>query len=467
MPRHTLSPAIIAAVLLAPTTVHAEDILTLRGAIEQAVQANHNLRLAKERIAQSQSKVQEATAQALPQVTMTGQFNQQNPVGPVAASGGAAGALPPQFAAFAGTVRVNQLNTTVQATQTVFAGFRVIDGIRMADISVEQTEAGWRQTKAEVSLQTVTNYFAALRAQGQLELAQQSVDQAKAHFDQANKFLKAGTGVKVDVLRAQTQLFQAQQQLSAAVNGRRKAYQGLNLVMGRVIDSPLSLNPVAEVGDVPLDEATAVRRGLESRPDIQQLRSKRTFDELNASVQSRGTWPTVQLVGNYNMRDTQVVLGNNANQQNATVGLQMNWPLFDGLGVAAKTDQARMQVLQDDIQLDQLVQQIRLDVTQSFLDVREASERKLLAEQSLTAAEEALRLARLRYQAGVGTSIEVLDAQVGWQQAKLSLINAVFDVNVSRAKLYRAVGFEMTPEKAQRAGTAVPTAAGEKAGTNG
>jgi outer membrane protein TolC len=458
MPRYTLSTAIITAALLAPGLAQAEEILTLRGAIEQSVQANHNLRLAKERIAQSQSKVQEATAQALPQVTMSGQFNQQNPVGPVAASGGAAGALPPQFAAFAGTVRVNQLTTTVQATQTVFAGFRVIDGIRMADISVEQSEAGWRQTKAEISLQTVTAYFAALRALGQLDIAQQSVDQAKAHFDQASKFLKAGTGVKVDVLRAQTQLYQAQQQLSAAVNGRRKAYQALNLVMGRPIDTPLSLNPVAEVGDVPLDETTGIKRGLESRPDVQQLRSKRTFDELNASVQSRGTWPTVQLVGNYNMRDTQVVQGNNANQQNATVGLQMNWPLFDGLGVAAKTEQARMQVAQDDIQLDQLTQQVQLDVTQAFLDVREASERRLLAEQSLKSAEEALRLARLRYQAGVGTSIEVLDAQVGWQQARLSLITATFDVNVSRAKLYRAVGFEMTPEKTQRAGAEQPTA---------
>ncbi len=446
--RHAPVAALIAALLMAPASAHAEEILTLRGAIEQAVQANHNLRLAKERIALSQSKVQEATAQAMPQVTMNGQFNQQNPVGPVAASGGGAGALPPQFAAFAGTVRVNQLNTTVQATQTVFAGFRVIDGIRMADISVEQSEAGWRQTKAEVSLQTVTSYFAALRAIGQLDLAQQAVDQARGHAEQAAKFLKAGTGVKVDVLRAQTQLFQAQQQLSAAVNGRRKAYQALNLVMGRTIDSPVTLNPAAEVGEVPLDENTAVRRGLEARPDIQQLRSKRSFDELNASVQSRGTWPTVQLVGNYTMRDTQVVLGNNANQQNATVGMQMNWPLFDGLGVAAKTDQAKMTVIQDEIQLDQLTQQIQLDVTQAFLDVREASERKLLAEQGLKSSEEALRLARLRYQAGVGTSLEVLDAQVGWQQARLSLINATFDVNVSRAKLYRSVGFEMTPEKA-------------------
>jgi outer membrane protein TolC len=318
----------------------------------------------------------------------------------------------------------------------------------MADISVEQSEAGWRQTKAEISLQTVTSYFAALRAIGQLDLAQQSVDQARGHAEQAAKFLKAGTGVKVDVLRAQTQLFQAQQQLSAAVNGRRKAYQALNLVMGRTIDSPVALNPAAEVGEVPLDENTAVRRGLEARPDIQQLRSKRRFDELNASVQSRGTWPTVQLVGNYTMRDTQVVLGNNANQQNATIGMQMNWPLFDGLGVAAKTEQARMTVVQDEIQLDQLTQQIQLDVTQAFLDVREASERKLLAEQGLKSSEEALRLARLRYQAGVGTSLEVLDAQVGWQQARLSLINATFDVNVSRAKLYRSVGFEMTPEKA-------------------
>jgi outer membrane protein TolC len=450
MTRHTLRNALIAAVLLAPTAVHAEEILTLRGAIEAAVQANHNLRLAKERIALSQSKVQEATAQALPQVTMTGQYNQQNPVGPAQPGSGTAG-LPPQFAAFAGTVRVNSLTTTVQASQTVFAGFRVIDGIRMADISVEQTEAGWRQTKAEVSLQTVTSYFAALRAMGQLEVAQQSVDQARAHYDQANKFLKAGTGVKVDVLRAQTQLFQAQQQLSAAVNARRKSFQALNLVMGRPIDSPLGLNPVAEVGDMPLDENTAIKRGLEARPDMQQLRSKRVFDELNASVQSRGTWPTVQLVGNYNMRDTQVVQANSANQQNATFGLQMNWPLFDGLGVAAKTDQAKMTIVQDDIQLDQLTQQIHLDVTQAFLDVREASERKLLAEQSLASADEALRLARLRYQAGVGTSIEVLDAQLGWQQARLSLINASFDVNVSRAKLYRAIGFEMTPEKTQRA----------------
>lgn len=450
MPRPIPTVLVALAGLTMATSAWAQSgILTLREAIDQALTANHNVRLAQERIRSAEIRVQESTAQALPQVSLSGNFSQQNPVGPPKPM---IPGLAPEFAAFTGAARVNNLQTTLQASQVVFAGFRVIDGIRLANMTVDQAAAGMEQAKAEITFATVQSYFNALRAINALELSQQAVDQAKAHLGQAEKFFAAGTGIKVDVLRAKTNLYQAQQQLSQAVNNRRKALQGLNLVMGRPIDAPIELNLAAEVGQAPVDETQALDESLKLRPEIRRLMAQKDANELLVSINSRGTWPQLSLFGQYGVRDTAVVQANSANQQNATLGLNMNWPLFDGLAVAAKTEQARLTVEQDAIQLDQTIQTVRMEVNQAFLDMHEASERRMLADESLKAAQEALRLARLRYQAGVGTSLEVIDAQTGWQQARLSQINAVFDENVNRAKLYKAIGYAVADARSLSAG---------------
>ena len=167
------------------------------------------------------------------------------------------------------------------------------------------------------------------------------------------------------------------------------------------------------------------------------------MDELTTTINSQGNWPTVTASGSYGISDIAIVNSNAINNQDFSYGISMNWPIFDGLATYAKVQKAQSVVIQDQVQIDQLQQNIILEVKQILLDMKENTERIVLAKSSVNLSEEALKLSEIRYQNGVGINLDVLDAQNNLNQSKSNLINAEFDLNISRIRLYRALGIDV------------------------
>ncbi|MEZ0371511.1 MAG: TolC family protein, partial [Candidatus Sericytochromatia bacterium] len=418
----SLAPAASPPAIL-PDPEQQKFFLTLTQAIEIAQQNNHDILLAQEKIKDARLQVTENGAQGLPQLTATASYGRQDPVlsqqtTDTSGGGGAGLGSNPQFAAFLGTASVNTFNSAVTLNQLLFAGFRVIDGIRLARINVEMQEQALRQTRQNVAFQVTNAYFTALRALEVVELDKESLIQTREQIRIADVKLRAGAGVKLDLLQARSQEIQVQQRLSMDLNSYEKAKMSLNQVLGRETLYPITLNTFAAVADFNVDSQQGLKTALENRADLRQLKFSKEISELNATIQGRAVWPTISAQVRYNLQDQAVVGGNNRSVSNLNYGLNMNWPLFDGFATQAKAQRAQETALQAQISFDQMQQRVILDIEQSLLDIKEAQEREQMARAGVELAQENLRLAAVSYREGVSIMLNVITAQVNLEQAR-------------------------------------------------
>jgi outer membrane protein TolC len=422
--------------------------LTLTESIDYAQKNSYEILTAQKKIEDARWQLTETGATGLPQITATASYGRQDPITTerttdVGGAGGAGLGANPQFAAFLGTASVNTFNAGVTLSQTLFAGFRIVDGVRLANINVGGMEEGLRIARQNVAFQVTNAYFTALRAWETLELDKQNLKLIQEQVRIAEVRLLAGTGVKLDVLQAQSQMIQLQQRISSDLNAYEKAKMSLNQVMGRTSDHPIALNTFAEVKDQNPDEIESLKIAIERRPDLQQLRLQKELNELNATIQARAVWPTLSAQVRYALQDQAVVNGNSNNIQNVNYSLNMNWPIFDGFAAQAKAQRARKSADQVQISLDQLQQRVALDIQQSFMDIEAARERLLMSRAGIQLAEEGLRVSQVSYKEGVGVMLDVVNAQTNLQQASNNLIAARYDINIARARLYQALGLDI------------------------
>lgn len=424
--------------------------LTLTEAIGIAQENNHDIKIAIEKIEDARLQITETGAQGLPQVTAAAGYGRQDPVmaqqttdlGSGAGAGAGLGNNP-QFAAFLGTASVNTFNSSLTINQILFAGFRVIDGLRIADINLDLQQQALRQTRQNVAFQVTNAYFSALRAWESVAVDKENIDLAREQVRIAQAKLKAGAGLKLDLLQAQSQELQIQQRLSLDLAAYEKAKMSLNQVIGRETLHPVELNTYASVSDYKTDAKQGLETAMENRADLRQLKLQREISEINATIQARAVWPTLSAQVRYALQDNAVAGGNNRSIQNLNYGLNLNWPVFDGFAAQAKAQRAQQTAVQAQISLDQAQQKVILDIEQSLLDIREALEREQMSQASLELAQESLRVAQVSYREGAGLMLNIINSQLSLQQAQTALITARFDLNTRKARLYQALGLDM------------------------
>jgi outer membrane protein len=430
------------------SAVPVSNFLTLTEAIDFALHTHYDVLLAEEKIKDARLQITETGAQGLPQLNLTASYGRQDPIrlGSASDTSGAGGSglgANPQLAAFLGLASVNTFQSRLTLSQLLFAGFRVVDGVRLAQINVGLMEESLRLARQSVAYQVTNAYFTALRSREVVEIDKESLEQAREQVRLAEARVRAGVGVKLDILQAQSQVIQIQQRLSQDLGSYAKSKMSLNLAMGREADYPTELNRQAIVVDLDKQETNNLKLSLEERSEVRQLSMQKEMSELNATIQGRSIWPTISAQVVYSVQDNQVTGGNTNNVQNVNYTLNMNWPIFDGLAANAKAQRAMQTATQAQINLDQLRQRVIVEVKQAYLDIQEAKERMLMAQAGVQVANENLRVAQVGYREGVGVNMDVLNAQLTLLQAKNSFITARFDLNTRLARLYQALGLDI------------------------
>jgi outer membrane protein len=332
----------------------------------------------------------------------------------------------------------NFWNFGLTTNQPLYDSNVTIDRLRAARVLAESQEATARATEVTVLRDVRVAFFAARAQKALVEVAREALTNQERHLRQIEGFVRIGTRPDIDLAQARTDRANAVVQRIQAENVYEQAKAQLNLAMGR--EGPLDYDVTDEtLPPIEREDAGAeafLDEVLRGRPDVEALQKRIRAQELTISA-AKGTYgPALGFSAGATYAGTD--LSNLA--WNLSASLTLNWNIFTGLSTweQVKLEKANLESLV--AQRDLLVQQIRLQLVQALLQVHGAKAALGAADEALTAARERLRLAEGRYAAGVGSVIELGDAQLALTQAAAQRVRAEYDLATARAQLLAALG---------------------------
>ena len=418
--------------------------LSVLGAMNLALQQNATILKAQNDLNASYGLVVQTRAIALPQLTASGQYKNTEP--------SAIETIP-----VPGFVQAHESwNAGFQLVQTVFDGGKLIAAIKAARLTKEQAVANFQTVIADTLLLTRTAYYDALLAREQITVHEASVKLLQNELDDQHRRYKAGTVPEFNVLRAEVQLANERPLLIQARNSYRIAKNNLSNLLGYNLptdvweDIPMQFSDKLDAAPYTVDLPSSIEEALQNRTELVALRKTEDLQKLNIVNARAGYMPNVSVFAGYNWFNAQYAeqgitppLSLEQDFHGYNFGAQVNWDIFDGMLTRGKVMQARANYDKSKNDFVDETRQIELQVRTAYSDFVEAKE-VLDSQKTVQAeAEEALREAKARFDAGTGTQLDVLDAETSLTQARATDVQALHDYDTARAKMERAVGENM------------------------
>jgi outer membrane protein len=418
-----------------------DTVLTLGQAARLAAQRSAGARVAAYRARQLGARVTQARSALLPDVSMnasrtgrtfnTATFGLDFPTPP---------GQPPVFdpnGQVEGPVNLIDVRGRVAANLLDLGALGRLRAARSAERAGEADA----EHEAEVSAaQAAAAYLRALRADGQLRARVADSALALELLDIARNQLRAGTGVALDVTRAQSQVATTRAALIAARNERDRAQLDLHRALDLPLDAPLRL--AERLADVPNDESAppdereAVARAVSRRADLRAAAARLDAARKQAGAVRAERLPTVSGYVD------QGAIGKNPQHLLNTYdfGVQVSLPLFDGLRREGRLEEQRAVASEAEVRRRDLEAQAAVEVRGALLDLQAAREQVAAAGERVALAEQELSQARDRFRAGVAGNADVITASLGLNAARTASVDALTAFHTARVALARAQG---------------------------
>jgi HAE1 family hydrophobic/amphiphilic exporter-1 len=334
--------------------------------------------------------------------------------------------------------------TIFKVDQKIYDFGRTGGSVDAARSSVEAREWDLSKTKIEIVYNVKESYYSVFKATGLMKVQEASVVQAEAHLRQAKGFYEAGAKAKFDVTNAEVELNQARLELIRARNVFNNALASLKTRIGLDQSSDLEISISFPTLSNAVNLEHVLSEALKRRPEIQNIEARIDGGEATLKAAKGGYYPNLNASGSYGYYD-QYPAGQGEDlfqekNKRWNVGLSLNIPIFEGFVTQRKVSESVAVIESLQAQKEAISNNVSLEVTQAYLELQNAEALISLAESGLNKAKENLDIANGRYDAGVGTIIEVTDAQSSHIRAETDLVNARYDVAIARAKLEKAVG---------------------------
>lgn len=306
-------------------------------------------------------------------------------------------------------------------------------GLNAADFALEQT-------KQAIRLTATTDYFNILQARNLVKVREDTVATLQTHLNDVNAQLRAGTVARADVLASEVELANAQQNLTTAKNNYEVAVATLNNVIGVPTDTQLMIDDELRYTGYELSLDDCTDYGLLYRADgaAAVYAVKRAEEGVRAA--KAGYHPTVNAAATRSIAGERPFRDDHRSSDTWAAGLSASWNIFDSGLTAAKVAAAQATLRKAEEALAAADEQIRLDVHTAYLNLRAAEQNIRTAETAIARAEEDYNIARVRYNAGVGTNLEVMRASDNLTMARMNHATALYTYNMGKARLDNAMG---------------------------
>ena len=435
-----------------PVSAETPKSLTLEASIQIARQTNLSIQTTQERMKSAEAQVRSAQAGLLPNVALNSSYRYAGvlPKSVLEASGafgppGAGGDIPPAMAADSDSENIIELEfgahhnfqADLSLNQPIFAWGRYYKSYQSAKLSLEaarkELDAAYNQLVLDVS----EAFYRVLLSLEFVKVSEQTVELVEKQLKIAQNLFEAGASTNFDVLRAEVLLANAKSNLIRAKNGARVAmdvYKNvLNIDLGESVEVEGSLaRPILE-----FDLARLIQLGLEKRPELHQLAFNEGAAKKQVDVAKTSSRPALSFFTNYQLDHNERLVEMN---RVWNLGFALNFPIFDGLATRAAVKQAESGLKQTQLGKQQMTDAIELEIRSAYLNLLEAKTLINVQRETVAQAQESVRIANLRYENGMITSVELTDAQLALSQAEVNRLQSLHDYAVGLARLEKAIG---------------------------
>jgi outer membrane protein TolC len=340
----------------------------------------------------------------------------------------------------------NFWGSKVLVDQTIFDFWLTPSKYQAAVLGRKASLLDTLQTRDNVFLNVCQGYFRTLRAEKMVTVAEQEVKDLQDHLRITKDQFEFGVNTFNDVLQAEVNLADSEQRLIVARTDVIDIRSALNKVIGLPIATPTVLKDEKDLAPPAwgLEEATDL--ALKKRSDLKASKDRIAQQEKVVTQTRAQHFPRLYAQGGHVWQQNPPVFLHDS-QYFAIFGMQ--WSLFTGLDTRAQVAQARDRVAQLKVQHQDLSDQVRLDVQNAYLSVRDTAERIKVTEKAVTQGEENLRLNEERYKEQVGTALDVIDAVTLLTRTRVAYYTALYDHQMAKAQLLWAVGAinELLPQE--------------------
>lgn len=393
--------------------------LTLRECLALGLQKNPATEIAGQNLAAAREKVGEARGGFYPTLRFTAGYTYTTPAATSTA------ASPDSF-----DNRFYLKQSLYDAGQTSNLVAGAVQGIRAL-------ESDLRKTGLDLVLNLHASFYEVLRRRDLIEIARQALESAEKHVGQAQEIYKQGLAPRFDVIKAEVQVSTAQLEIIRAENAYLLAKANLSTEMGQPVTTEYVVvepEPGDEATEPALQEALAAAPA--NRPELAAVRARQAVADAAVRQAQSGLYPTVSLDASYGWQESDFV----PLDTKWSAGLTVTIPVFERRVARAKVNQAIANRNGLQAAETQAVRAVELEVEQAWLLLKEAMERQTVTKKIRELAEEDNRVTEGRYQEGLGTMLEVIDARNALTQAGTNAVIARYDSAQARARLDRALG---------------------------
>jgi outer membrane protein TolC len=447
--------------------------LSLEEAVARALRESEEIATARTAMAQADAQVVQATASALPQLSSSLTYNRairsifDQAQGPPPVSDSL---IPPAFdpdkspherfdllsqlmvqdfmsALFGGLPfgRKNTYIATLTLTQPVYVGGKVGAALKVAEHYRAAARDQLAETEEDITLQVRSAYLTAGLAQRLVDIAVESRRLAGEHLSQVESFFEAGTAAEFDLLRARVDLENRDPIVVQAQNSATLALLDLKRLVNVPAEQQLRLTSEMDPTVVEVDKP-ALRRMVMERPALQAAAEAVGMQEQAVKIARGNRLPTVTFLGTMGFQsfpDNPLPPGFDQWRKDWSAALSISLPIFDGFRTRGEIDMAQADLKTAELQADQLREALSLQLAGALAEYEAARSQIRARRETVGMAERALELAEVRFASGMSTQLEVSDAALLLDQARVNEVQSLYDYVRALATLERLSGGKM------------------------
>ncbi|RKY31300.1 MAG: hypothetical protein DRP67_02820 [Candidatus Omnitrophota bacterium] len=419
-------------------TIFPDNLLTLPDAIRIAVKNNLGVKIAEEKIKQAYYQKKEAKTYFFPQITSSFNYTHLGKNEGMTIPGTP---FPPiKF------TEDDIYTFTFSLNQPIFTGGRIKTAYEISKENFENSKIQYALEVQNLIFNVKKAYFSILKAEKFLNTAKKYKELLEKHLKDAKKLFTAGIVTKLDILKTEVAVKQAETGIIEAKNFVKIAKSNLNFILNNPIDKEFEVEDVFEIKEDRKDYEYWRDIALKNRPEIKSMERVLSICEKKIKLEKSNLYPQIYFFTNYNIeKGKQTSFGKW--DKNWNTGIFLSFNIWDWGRIKDRIKEAESEKKQIEKQLEIVKKAIELEVKNCYLNLLSAEKKLEKNRKQIEKAEENLRVANLLYKEGMATSTDVIGATTSLIEAKNNYYTSIYEYKIAYSQLEKATGLYTKYEK--------------------